>query len=348
MEPGISHYLTQISPDAVCGGDLEYDPLFAQMVQAAQGEPERQIGDHITPAVAPDWKTVRAIALQLLERSHDIRIAVLLARALANTEQFQGVEQGLELVHGLLEHYWESVYPQADAEDDYPVLRMNVIGGLGDYPGFLNALSHIPLTNSLRLGAFSMRDIDIAEGKIKPLKTDSSPPALSVIKGAFKDSATEILKEKAESIDRSLEWVNKIIALTIEKVGSKNGPDLLELVKLLTQLGHTMRKYSDAGNQSERTDYATGEVPMLSTETEQGSPAIADSSGINSRADVARAIDSICHYFNTQEPSSPVPFLLKRAKRLLSMDFMEIVNDMAPEGLGQVENICSTEKNPGN
>ena len=48
---------------------------------------------------------------------------------------------------------------------------------------------------------------------------------------------------------------------------------------------------------------------------------------IRSRDDAIRVLDQICEYFRKNEPSSPVPLLLQRAKRLLSKDFMEILRD---------------------
>ncbi len=60
---------------------------------------------------------------------------------------------------------------------------------------------------------------------------------------------------------------------------------------------------------------------------------------INSRDDAIRVLDKVCDYFLRHEPSSPVPLLLRRARRLVSKNFMEIMRDMAPEGLPQVEKI---------
>ena len=41
-------------------------------------------------------------------------------------------------------------------------------------------------------------------------------------------------------------------------------------------------------------------------------------------------------YFKRHEPSSPVPIILERAKRLVGADFMTIMKDMAPGGLDSV------------
>ena len=60
---------------------------------------------------------------------------------------------------------------------------------------------------------------------------------------------------------------------------------------------------------------------------------------ITSREEAIRLLDKICEYFNRHEPSSPVPFLLKRAKKLVTKDFMAILNDLAPGGAEQASLI---------
>ena len=62
----------------------------------------------------------------------------------------------------------------------------------------------------------------------------------------------------------------------------------------------------------------------------------------NTREDVIRALDKACRYYESHEPSSPVPLLLKRAKRLVAKDFMEILRDLAPEGVSQAEKISGS------
>ena len=52
-----------------------------------------------------------------------------------------------------------------------------------------------------------------------------------------------------------------------------------------------------------------------------------------------RMLDVLCEYYKQNEPSSPVPLLLQRARRLVSMDFEGIVRDIAPDALGQVKLI---------
>jgi type VI secretion system protein ImpA len=63
-----------------------------------------------------------------------------------------------------------------------------------------------------------------------------------------------------------------------------------------------------------------------------------------SREDVVILLDRICDYYQRHEPSSPVPLLLRRCKRLVSASFLEIVRDIAPDGVSQVEMWRGKEK----
>ena len=58
---------------------------------------------------------------------------------------------------------------------------------------------------------------------------------------------------------------------------------------------------------------------------------------IKSRQEAIRAIDAAVLFFRRYEPSSPVPLLLERARRLVSKSFMEVLEDIAPEGVPQAK-----------
>jgi type VI secretion system protein ImpA len=57
-------------------------------------------------------------------------------------------------------------------------------------------------------------------------------------------------------------------------------------------------------------------------------------------------LDRICAYYARVEPSSPVPLLLQRAKRVAMMDFLEIVRDLADQGLPQVGLVAGIAVEP--
>ena len=62
--------------------------------------------------------------------------------------------------------------------------------------------------------------------------------------------------------------------------------------------------------------------------------------GINSREDAIRELERVCAYLERHEPANPAPLLVRRAQRLLKMNFLDILRDLAPEGMSSIEKIA--------
>jgi len=60
---------------------------------------------------------------------------------------------------------------------------------------------------------------------------------------------------------------------------------------------------------------------------------------IRSRDDAIRALDSVAEYFRRNEPSSPIPLFVERAKRLVSKSFLEVLADVVPDAVPQVRAV---------
>ncbi len=342
----IEELLSEIAPDAPCGEDLEYAPAFAELEKLAQETPERQYGDTIIPAEPPDWRGVRKTALALLERTRDLRVAVYLTRALLHVDGLAGFAEGLALVDGLIERYWDSVYPRLDPEDNNdPTLRVNTIVALCDPETILRTLRETPLVSSRRVGQFSLRDVQIASGALTPVVADEQAelPTLVKIDAAFQDADLEALRTTAGWIARAVEQVERIEARLVDRIGVAQAPDLSKLTGVLKEIQQVLAVQSQR-----RGGEGVGQPPLAGTATDLGLPAgdAAVAVGqravvgeIASREDVVRLLDKLCEYFNRYEPSSPVPFLLKRAKTLVKKDFMGILLDLAPGGAEQANLI---------
>jgi type VI secretion system protein ImpA len=59
--------------------------------------------------------------------------------------------------------------------------------------------------------------------------------------------------------------------------------------------------------------------------------------GIRSREDATRALDAVAGYFRVNEPSSPIPLLIERTKRLVAKDFLAVLEELAPDALPQAK-----------
>src|SRR5258708_29575342 len=108
--------LAPIAGNDPCGGDLEYDPAFAELERSAQGKSEQQIGSTIVPAEDPDWKSVQRQSTELLARSKDLRVALHLTRALLRTGGWAGFAQGLGVLRDFVDNQWAGLYPRLDPD----------------------------------------------------------------------------------------------------------------------------------------------------------------------------------------------------------------------------------------
>jgi type VI secretion system protein ImpA len=69
---------------------------------------------------------------------------------------------------------------------------------------------------------------------------------------------------------------------------------------------------------------------------------------IRSSNDVLLRIDEICEYFERNEPSSPVPILLKRARRLVGMNFSDVLKNIAPGAMSDLQTLVGPEDDDDN
>ncbi len=123
--------LTEISPESPCGEDLSYEVPFLELEGLVQGTAETQVGDHIQESQEPDWDKVYRRSLELLERSKDLRLILFLTLSALCKNGLLGFCAGLALLRGVIEQYWDHVYPQLDPDDNNdPLERMNIISAL--------------------------------------------------------------------------------------------------------------------------------------------------------------------------------------------------------------------------
>lgn len=331
------------------GDNLEYDPVFTEMELAAQPVEERQIGDEVTAAEDPDYREMKRTALDVMARSHDLRAGVVLADAALRLDDLESFAEVTAYLRGCVEQYWDSCHPQLDEDDDDdPTMRINALQGLCGQPGGLagpspvyTSLRRTALTQSRGFGRFSLREIEIAEG-INPAPPDmENPPDTGTIGAAFQDSDDGFLSAMLAAAQQAGDDI-KAISAAFDDNTPGQGPEFVELVKLLSNMERRLVTYGGAGAAAPET--------RSDDEDEAAAPPVAAGFGmpqipgsINSTADVAAALDRIIAYYHKNEPSSPIPILLERAKRLVNADFLTIIKDMAPHGLDTVQTIGGLE-----
>jgi type VI secretion system protein ImpA len=330
--------LAPVSPDDLCGADLEYDASFAEIDRLSQGKPEQQIGSTIVPAEEPDWKTLQKKSTEFLARSKDLRVAAHLTRALLRNNGWSGLATGLGLLRGLVEKYWDGVHPRLDPSDDNdPTMRVNVFTSFSDTP-MLTAVRATPIVASRALGRFSLRDLEIAGGDVPaPAAADGAPapPSLAAIDGAAMEADLAGLDETAKALNACVETLKGLEEAISSRVDASAAASFGKLPALLYKANQYV-----SGKLAQRTAAgadATADGAVATNGSNGAAPARSFGGAINSREDVIRALDAICAYYARNEPSSPIPMFMERSKKLVMMTFVDLIKELVPEGLSKVD-----------
>nr|MCU0936124.1 type VI secretion system protein TssA [Gammaproteobacteria bacterium] len=308
----VNALLLPVSEDTPCGEDLEYSGLM-DLERAAQGSAEQELGSrgtdeqgkrYVVAAREPNWAEVRDLALDLAQKTRDLRVVLFLLRALVRTDGFRGLRDGLALLRGTVERFWDCVYPLIDPEDLDPTFRVNTLASLDDLDTMLRPLRDAPLVSSPAFGRFSLRDLAVARGELAGAE-GTEPPTQATIEAAFSSSDLDDLQERASTIAEAVEHVRAIDATVTEKLGAGNAPGIEKLPQLLAEarrvLGEQLARRGVGGALGEEASSAAatgGASPGPGTATR--APLTGE---VSSREDVLRALDRVCEYYRRQEPS---------------------------------------------
>jgi type VI secretion system protein ImpA len=61
---------------------------------------------------------------------------------------------------------------------------------------------------------------------------------------------------------------------------------------------------------------------------------------VNSRRDVERCLDMIIDFYERTEPSSPIPHLVRRVRKMVPMNFVQLMEEIAPGGMKEFRNVA--------
>lgn len=306
------------------GGLVAFDALrlFGQ-TRSPEAPPDSDDADKEAAKAKPpiEWPRVQADALEALGRSKDLRLLAFLGTAVLRTEGLPSFSKVLTTASQWLETYWGNVYPPLDED---AIARRNALNCFADPMAVVDRVWRLPLVESRQHGRYGLRDIELARGQATPGALEAKPDE-AAIRAAFGEMPTDELMALDRSVADAMAALNTIDARMRSEGGPDVAPDFAPLSTQFAKLNRFLREQVEARNGAGAAAVAGGD----------GAPAGAAFAvgGIASRQDAIRALDAVAEYFRRNEPSSPIPLFVDRAKRLVAKDFLEVLADIAPDAL---------------
>lgn len=346
MPPDIDldHFLRPLGDEQPCGPNLEYDADFLALEEAAKAQPEQEFtssgsGDKVTiEGQGPDWASVRKLAEGLLERTRDLRVAVYYTRALLRLEGFVGIHAGLGLILGLLQQHWNHVHPELDAEDgNDPTMRVNALAPMVANDALISDLRASTLLQSRQSGILTVRNIEISQGKLTA-RNNEEVFAESRVLGMLAEALAQT-PQLATAITDSIARVHALSSHLQDHVGASASLDFKPLLNTLQAVHHALGGIALPA--TEIAPDSASSAPVVHMRI-----AATTTMAIRSRDDVIDTIDRLVAYLEQAEPTNPAQWLLRRARRVISMNFLEAIVELAPDGLEQAERMVGSQLNP--
>ena len=314
--PEFAQLVAPISEAQPSGENLEDSPLLASF------DAFRVFGHSVPPDPPPDWRTIRTEAAAALAKSKDVRLLAHLGAAALRTDGLAAFLETLTVAATWLEQSWATTFPLVEED---AILRRNALNCFSDQVAVIDGVRRAPLVATREHGRIGLRDVEMATGLVAVGEGDT-PPDTGRVAAAFASLSVDDLRGLMQSVEAAGAAVKAIDAKMRAEAGIEAAPTFDPLAAQFTKITKTLRGYL-----AERGEAVEG----LDQEEGGGASAGGVLGAVRSRQDAVRALDAVADFFRKTEPSSPVPFFLDRAKRLVAKDFIAVLEDVAPGSLSQ-------------
>lgn len=314
--------LNPIAGDNPAGADLRYDPLYDKIKEARREEEAIPQGGWDRPRKLADWPMVIKLTGEALAtKSKDLQLAVWQAEALLKRESFGGLAAGLTFCRGMLEKFWDGLYPVI--EDGDLELRATPLDWLGGRLDFaikscaINKNGHnfwqqkesatIPTEKDAE------GDPDKAAARKKAVEEGKIPS--DVFDKGFDATPKVWFRQLAGDLSAALAAVDALDAMSQEKFADA-APSFRGLKESLSDVQRTVAQLLERKLQIDPDPVAAASMDDPGAaggtgETATGplSPEPVD------RNDATSRVIGAARFIRKTEPTSPVSYLMLRALR---------------------------------
>lgn len=316
------------------GESLRYEGTFDRISDARrEDDPTLSQGIYKSNLKRADWATVEAICIEALStRTKDLQIAGWLLEAWLHRYGFAGVAEGLRLMSGLCEEFWNDMYPALELGD--------VEGRLAPFEWLEQKLSlklkQIPLTAPDQTGesysyvdwesACHFENLAMKDPQALQQALAKINPSVATFRAAVSATDRSFYVDLLEDVEEAIDTCVSIEQVLDQKCG-KYAPGLGQFKYALGAIHQLVSQDLHARNAE----------PEAAAEEEELFPAeAADEIGIElwttgpirNRTDAYRRLSEAADYLLRTEPHSPTPYLVQRAVEWGNMSLPELLQQI--------------------
>jgi type VI secretion system protein ImpA len=370
-------FLDPIAGPDPAGEELRNDPRFHQIERdlepAARDRRRETLASGGTGNAALDWGGLLDQARDLAASGRDVRLLVIAVRAAVAQEGFDGLAQGLTMLAETANRHWAHLHPtlrENPSKQQAALRRINAFKQIENAEnGLLCDLEYNTAAQARGMGLVS--GADLAAAALTPAQqlgertdamndkdraeflaeADARANRVTGVLRALQAERPDDLKALAEGVAASQSALAALeAALDAHVLENGVGVRFTAFAKFLTRIAATLSAYSVAetaqpqGEVMAPVDAAVtaGPAPVAGAMVNGAVPAAGPApmpARITTRAEVERALDLIIDYYEKIEPSSPIPHLAKRMRKMVPMNFLQLMAELAPSGMKDFQGV---------
>ena len=369
----LAQWLAPLDGENPSGEDLRNDARFHDLERILEPQVKVVYDDRNRPTTQVstpiDWNTVLARAAELRTHGRDLRLLVVVTRALANEDGLGGLAEGLTLIAKSFEAYWDNMHPmlRGGPPRDAALRRINALLDLQNgQSGVLSDLRQRTMFASPGIGAITGRDLEQAclddRAMLQEAASGLNAAEKAVLSKAHEQLIGRVRTATAALADRSAADLAAIVEAARAARSAMNaldavvnarletvGPAIPELSRFIDRVLASLERTQPArviAEQAAPQGATAFAAPPQTNGHAADSIASISVTGlpdrITSRDDVVKCLDLVVAFYDRTEPSSPIPHLARRVRRMVHMDFVELMEDLAPSGLKEFRLLAGT------
>lgn len=284
-----------------------------------------------------DWRKVYDLAPKIIiQESKDLEVACWYLEALLRRLGFQGLRDGLQLLDGLIEHFWDHLYPTPDEDGlETKVAPITGLNGTGQEGVLIAAIRTSLITQGNSKGPFAfwecqkalashrIQDADNREKEFKKLGFEFED-----MEKAISESSAEYMTNLRDDLTESIALYRQLSARLDEYCGTYDAPPTSQVISLLEEclsvVKHLGQDKFPVAEVATEDPIATDEGASSTAppaQTRAGGPP-------ETREQAFKQLLEIAEFFRKREPHSPISYVLEKAVKWGNMPLFELMREL--------------------
>lgn len=343
--------LQPISDDNPVGDDIRESasatsPYFniKDARAAARSSERNHMFDADTSEADQLWRTVLDLAPDILKnQAKDLEVASWYTEALIRRYGFQGLRDGFKLIHGLIEQYWDNLYPLPDEDGiETRVAPLTGLNGEGAEGVLIVPIRNADITQGGEPGPFSfwnyqqVLDIEkVIDEDEKRDKADKLGFTLADIEQAVEESSETFFVDLRDDVTETVEIYRSISQMLEQHCGINDSPPTSNIINILQDslgvIKHIAKlKFPAENSESDSSEDSAQGSSAENSDAPQKSAA-RQTGPISSREDAFKQLKEISAFFRKTEPHSPISYVIERAVVWGDMSLENLVKELIPD-----------------